>query len=180
MSKPKIIYSVGTSFVNYRDESDEVIDQKTFESKKDAKKYADEQFEKCKTEAETEFPTRHFTISRFVNGGGYIDEDDSRDYEYCISVDKVELIPDSEKKKKPPKHIYTLVGDNDVVTKFTYRVYGLADYYDNNDGSIAIILNCESNRRNPWHKEKYGKSKTVTDTMGNLYTVYTNPAMLLQ
>lgn len=179
MSKPKIIYTVGTSFVNYRDESDEVIDERTFESEKDAKKYADVQIEKCKAEAKEEFPTRNFTVHRFANGGGYIDEDDTREHEYCICIGKTELIPDSEKKKKPPKHIYALVGDDDVVTKFTYRIYGLADYYDNNDGSIAIILNCESNRRNPWNKEKYGKSKTVTDTRGNLYTVYTNPAMLL-
>ncbi len=178
MSKRKIIYSVETSFTNYRDEHDEIIDQKTFESEKDAKKYADEQLKKRKAEAENDFPTGRFTINRFINGGGYIDEDDSRDYEYCISVNKVELVPDSEKKKKPPKHIYAReVADK--VTKFEYKKYGLSDYYENNDGSIAIILNDHANSREAWRKEKYGKSKAVTTTDGRLIRIYTNPATIL-
>lgn len=176
MSKLKTIYYVETLLIDYIANSDSVIDKKTFESREDAKIYANEQIEKCKAEAKEEFE-EPFSFHRFVNGGGYI-ESESGDVEYSIVIEKTELVPDS--KKKPPKHIYTFEREDNLPTKFTHKTYNSVDCYESNDGLIAIFINSDENKSRPWIKEKYGKSKAVVDTRGNLHRVYTNPAMLIQ
>lgn len=176
MSKPKTIYYVETSFIDYIVDSNSIIDKKTFESKEDAKKYADKQIEKCKAEAKEEF-TVPFTFATFVNGGGYL-EDENGEYEYAICVEKTELVPDS--KKKPPKHVYVLERADGVVTKLEYKTYNSVNYYESSDGLTAIFPNSEENKSRPWNKEKYGRSKTVFDTRGALHKIYTNPAMLIK
>ena len=178
MSKPKTIYCVETLYINYIANSDSVIDKKTFESQEDAKIYADKQIEKCKAEAKEEF-TEHFNFHRFVNGGGYLMEENG-DHEYSVVIEKTELVPDS--KKKPPKHIYTFERADNLPTKFERQssIVAEAGCYTNKDGSTTIFLNSDENKFRPWTKEKYGKSKAVVDTRGNLHRIYTNPAMLIQ
>lgn len=185
MSKPKFIWRVQTSFENKDGCEFEILEEKVFESKKDAEQYAKEKTAWVLDDARQSFSQEEFSKTDYhtfnkCTGTSIANEDGLIEYDVCIH--RLEVLPNS--KKKAYKHLYLLSEIDRSIVKLT-QSKDHPDLYTttgNRAEGIQIkidLLDARNQRESTWRKEKEGMSAVLFDTLGCIRLCYTNPASLI-